>query len=34
LKDLGGVNSDLMEWAREEAMAAFTCPLLGMFLIE
>jgi hypothetical protein len=34
LKDLDGLNSDLMEWAREEAMAAFTCPLLGMFLTD
>jgi hypothetical protein len=34
LKDLGVLNSDLREWAREEAMAAFTCPLLGIFLIE
>jgi len=34
LKDLVGLNSELMEWAREEAMAAFTCPLLGMFLLE
>ena len=34
LKDLGDPNTDLMDWAREEAMAAFTCPLLGMFLID
>jgi len=33
LKDFGDLNSDLTEWAREEAMATFTCPLLGMFLL-
>jgi len=24
---------DLMEWAMEETMAAFTCPLLGICLL-
>jgi len=34
LKDLRDPNSDMMDWAREEAIVAFTYPLLGMFLLE